>query len=135
MPSLAAEVASAGEGVVGGVVACRVRTEAEADVGFIIIELVIAVDVVAGWLGFSAVGVASTIEGGVGNGAGVRVEDAGNALAGSLVGGEVVEEVGLVLRPSCYLGAMRPLMSTFTSLLPYLYDRAAYSRLPDSLRT
>ena len=40
-----------------------------------------------------------------------------------------------VLRPSCYLGAMRPLMSTFTSLLPYLYDRATYSRLPDSLRT
>ena len=40
-----------------------------------------------------------------------------------------------VLRPSCYLGAMRPLMPTFTSLLPYLYDRAAYSRLPDSLRT
>ena len=41
----------------------------------------------------------------------------------------------LLLRPSCYLGAMRPLMPTFTSLLPYLYDRAAYSRLPDSPRT
>ena len=40
-----------------------------------------------------------------------------------------------VLRPSCYRGAMRPLMPTFTSLLPYLYDRAAHSRLPDSPRT
>ena len=40
-----------------------------------------------------------------------------------------------LLRPSCYLGAMRSLMLTFTSLLPYLYDRAAHSRLPDSLRT
>ena len=40
-----------------------------------------------------------------------------------------------MLRPSCYLGAMRPLMPTFTSLLPYLYDWAAHSRLPDSLRT
>ena len=45
--------------------------EAEADVGFVIIELVIAVDVVAGWLGFGAVGVASTVEGSVGDGAGV----------------------------------------------------------------
>ena len=44
-------------------------------------------------------------------------------------------KAAVVLRPSCYLGAMRPPMPTFTSLLPYLYDRAAYSRLPDSLRT
>ena len=41
----------------------------------------------------------------------------------------------ILLRPSYYLGAMRPLMPTFTLLLPYLYDRAAYSRLPDSPRT
>ena len=44
-------------------------------------------------------------------------------------------EQGVMLCPSCYLGAMRPLMPTFTSLLPYLYDRTAHSRLPDSLRT
>ena len=43
----------------------------EADMGFVIIELIVAVDVIAGWLGFVMVGVASTIEGGVGNGAGV----------------------------------------------------------------
>ena len=30
-----------------------------------------------------------------------------------------------LLRPSCYLGAMRPLMPTFISLLPYLYDWTA----------
>ena len=66
------------------------------DVGFVvIIKLVVAVDVVAGWLGFGTVGVASTVKGSVGDGASVGVKNAGNALAGSLVGGEVVEEVGL----------------------------------------
>ena len=95
VPNLAAGMASAGEAEVGGVAARRARVEAEADAVLVIIKLVVAADVVAGWFGLVSVGVAATIEGGVGNGTIVRVEDAGDAVAGSLVMGEVVEEVGL----------------------------------------
>ena len=95
MSNVAAEVASAGEVDVGGVVMCRACVEVEVDAVFLIIELIVTADVVAGWLGLVTVGVALTIEGRVGNGAGVCVKDAGNTVTGSLVMGEVVEEVGL----------------------------------------